>query len=100
METRTGNGNGGQAPASKESSTRRRKKNNEQLGARFFLPKPGSSLKAPELGQEMNSEGDALIEALKSGQPFFALMAFRAVAQQNGGDPVITKQTVIDSKTE
>lgn len=48
----------------------------------------------------MNSEGAALIEALKSGQVFYALTVFRAVAQQNGGYPVITKQPVVDSKAE
>ncbi len=100
METRTASGNNGQAPAAKEPSIRRRKKNTEEVGARFFLPKPGSSLKAPELGQEMNCEGDALIEALKSGQFFYVLTVFRAVAQQNGGYPVITKQSVVDSKAE
>jgi hypothetical protein len=100
METRTASGNSSQGPASKETSSRRRKKNSEAVGARFFLPKPGSSLKAPELGQEMSSEGDALIEALKSGQAFFALTVFRAVAQQNGGYPVITKQPIVDSKAE
>jgi hypothetical protein len=100
METRTASGNNGQDPAAKEPSIRRRKKNTEEVGARFFLPKPGSSLRTPELGQEMNSEGDALIEALKSGQAFFALTVFRAVAQQNGGYPVITKQPVVDSKAE
>jgi hypothetical protein len=100
METRTASGNNGQGPAAKEPSIRRRKKNTEEVGARFFLPKSGSSLRAPELGQEMNSEGDALIEALKSGQVFYALTVFRAVAQQNGGYPVITKQSVVDSKAE
>jgi hypothetical protein len=100
METRTASGNGSQGPVAKESSSRRRKKNSEEVGARFFLPKPGSSLRTPELGQEMNSEGDALIEALKSGQAFFTLTVFRAIAQQNGGYPVITKQPVVDSKAE
>jgi hypothetical protein len=100
METRTASGNSGQDPAAKGGSSRRRKKNSEDVGARFFLPKPGSSPTTPELGQEMNSEGDALIEALKSGEVFYALTVFRAVAQQNGGYPVITKQPVVDSKAE
>jgi hypothetical protein len=100
MEERTGNANSNQGPAAKETSSRRRKRNSEAVGARFFLPKTGSSLRAPELGQEMKSEGDALIEALKSGQPFYALTVFRAVAEQNGGYPVITKQPIADSKAE
>lgn len=100
METKTPSGNGAQGPASKEGSIRRKKKNQEEAGARVFLPKPGSSLHAPELGQEMPNEGEALIEALKSGQPFFILKVFRAVAQQNGGYPVITKQPVVNSESE
>ena len=100
METKTASGNGAQGPAPKEGSTRRKKKSQEEVGARFFLPKQGSSLHAPELGQEMANEGEALIEALKSGQPFFILKSFRAVAQQNGGDPVITKQSVVNSESE
>jgi hypothetical protein len=47
----------------------------------------------------MATEGDALVEALKSGQVFFVLRVFRAEAQQNGGYPVITKQPIVNSKT-
>jgi hypothetical protein len=100
METKPVSGNGSQGSGVKEPLTRRRKKHGEGMGARFFLPKPDSSPKSPELGQEMSSEGDALIAALKSGQVFFAVTVFRAVAQQNGGYPVITKQLVVDSKAE
>jgi hypothetical protein len=100
MEARTPNGNTGQGSAAKDVSSRRRKKSSEVVGARFFLPKTGSALSVPELGQEMKSEGDALIEALKSGQPFYTLTVFRAVAEQNGGYPVITKQPIADSKAE
>ena len=98
MEARTPGTSNGQAPLA--VSSRRRKKHSEIAGARFFLPKTGSSQKVPELGQEMKNEGDALIEALKSGQPFYLLTVFRAVAEQNGGLPVITKQQIVDSKTE
>jgi hypothetical protein len=100
MEEKMASGNGSQGSASKEPLTRRRKKDGEAMGARFFLLKPGCSLTTPQLGQEMNSEGDALIEALKSGQAFLSVTAFRAVAQQNGGYPVITKQLIVDSKAE
>jgi hypothetical protein len=100
MEARTPSGNSGQGPAAKDASSRRRKKNSEAVGARFFLPKTGSSPRVPELGQEMKNEGEALIEALKSGQPFYTLTVCRAVAEQNGGYPVITRQPVVDSKAE
>ena len=37
---------------------------------RYFLPKPGSSTGTPELGEEVASEGEALIQAFKTGQLF------------------------------
>ncbi len=81
-------------------ATRRRRRGADDAPGRFFLPKQGSSLRTPELGQEMNNEGDALIQALKSDQPFYVLTIWKAVAQQNGGDPVIVKQAITDAKTE
>lgn len=100
MEPRTGSVNGSQGAAARTASHRRRRKTSEEPGSRFFLPKSGSSLQIPELGQEMNTEGDALIEALKSGQVFFVVKVFRAEAQQNGGYPVIIKQLIVDSKAD
>lgn len=61
---------------------------------RYFLPKPGSSDARPELGREMSNECDALVEAFKSGQVMFTLVAWRAVPEMNGGAPVIVKQAV------
>jgi len=74
----------------------RRKKRGQENGApRFFLPKAGSSPAKPELGQEMASESEALIEAFKSGQPFYTLTAWKAVPEVNGGSsPVIVKQAL------
>jgi len=71
---------------------RRRNGNDETL--RYFLMKPGSSLAKPELGQEMASEGEALIEAFRSGQPFYTVTSWKAVPEVNGGSPVIVKQAV------
>lgn len=96
METRVQDVGGGSAAASPASTHIRRKKHTQEDGAlRFFLPKPGSSSAKPELGQEMTSEGEALIEALKSGQPFYTLAAWKAVPEVNGGSsPVIVKQAL------
>jgi len=92
METTTQDALGEQ-PVSAPS---RRKKRGQENGAlRFFLPKAGSSPGKPELGQEMASEGEALIEAFKSGQPFYTLTAWKAVPEVNGGSsPVIVKQAL------
>jgi hypothetical protein len=92
METKTQDAVGEQ-PAGAPS---RRKKRSQENGAlRFFLPKAGSSPAKPELGQEMASESEALIEAFKSGQTFYTLSAWKAVPEVNGGsNPVIVKQAL------
>ena len=76
---------------------RRRQGNDENL--RYFLLKPGSSPVKPELGQEMASEGEALIEAFRSGQPFYTVTVWKAVPEVNGGNPVIVKQAVASKTT-
>ncbi len=43
------------------ANTRRRHRNGGDPNLRYFLPKSGSSPAKPELGQEMASEGEALI---------------------------------------
>ena len=72
----------------------RRRRNGNDASLRYFLIKPGSSPAKPELGQEVASEGEALIEAFKSGQPFYTVTAWKAVPEVNGGNPVIVKQAV------
>lgn len=72
----------------------RRRRNGNDANLRYFLVKPGSSPTKPELGQEMASEGEALIEAFKSGQPFYTVTAWKAVPEVNGGNPVIVKQAI------
>jgi hypothetical protein len=76
------------------AATPRRRRSGNDTELRYFLVKPGSSPAKPELGQEMASEGDALIEAFRTGQPFYTVMAWKAVPEVNGGNPVIVKQAV------
>ena len=76
------------------SNTPRRRRNGNDANLRYFLVKPGSTAGKPELGQEMASEGEALIEAFRTGQPFYTLTAWKAVPEVNGGSPVIVKQAV------
>jgi hypothetical protein len=83
------------------ANTRRRHRNGGDPNLRYFLPKPGSSPATPELGQEMASEGEALIEAFKNGQPFYTLTAWKAIPEVNGGgSPVIVKQAVVQKPTQ
>jgi hypothetical protein len=75
---------------------RRKRPSADDHDVRYFLPKPGSSPDKPDLGREMPTEGEALIEAFKSSQPFFALTVLKAATEVNGhGSPVIVKQAVV-----
>jgi hypothetical protein len=92
MDTRTPSA--ATPPASAGTRRRRRNGNFDDAVARYFLPKPGSSPATPELGQEVASEGEALIQAFRTGQTFYTLTAWKAVPEVNGGSPVIVKQAV------
>ena len=76
------------------TNTTRRRRNGNDANFRYFLVRAGSSPVKPELGQEMASEGEALIEAFRTGQPFYTLTEWKAVPEVNGGNPVIVKQAV------
>jgi len=97
METRPGTGTP-QLPTgtgTAATKTRRRRLSSDDDFIRYFLPKPGSAADKPELGREMPNEGEALIEAFKNGQPFYALTICKAATEVNGGgSPVIVKQAV------
>ena len=102
METKTPESSAVPATTSVDgANTRRRHRNGSDPNLRYFLPKSGSSPGKPELGQEMASEGEALIEAFKNGQPFYTLTAWKAVPEVNGGgSPVIVKQAVLQKPAQ
>jgi hypothetical protein len=83
------------AGAGSEAAQTRRRRLSTDDDIRYFLPKPGSTPDKPELGRETTNEGEALIEALKSSQPFYALTVWKAATEVNGGGhPVIVKQAL------
>jgi len=82
---------GGNAP--------RRRRSGNDANLRYFLIKPGSSPVKPELGQEMASEGEALIEAFRTSQPFYTVTVWKAVPEVNGASPVIVKQALASKTT-
>jgi hypothetical protein len=83
------------------TNAHRRHRNGSDPNLRYFLPKSGSSPAKPELGQEMANEGEALIEALKSGQTFFTVAVWKSVPEVNGGgSPVIVKQAVVQKPAQ
>ncbi len=76
------------------SSGRRRRWEMTSDNVRYFLAKAGSSPDKPELGQEMASEGDALVKAFKDGGVFYTLVAWSATTQISGNEPKIVKQAM------
>jgi hypothetical protein len=76
----------------REGRRRRWQMSSEHI--RYFLPKPGSSPSRPELGTELKNEGEALVEAFKTGQNFLTVVAWKAVPEMNGDRPEIVKQVV------
>ena len=88
-------------PALNTSKRPKRRNGDDAAVRRYFLPKPGSSPATPELGQEAASEGEALIQALRSGQSFYTLTAWKAVPEVNGGgSPMIVKQAVAPKQVQ
>jgi hypothetical protein len=77
-----------------ERNGRRRRWEMTSENVRYFLPKAGGSSEKPELGQEVASEGEALVQAFKSGQVFYTLVAWKAVPEINGNEPKIVKQAL------
>jgi len=80
--------------ATRRGEGRRRRWEMTSDHIRYFLPKPGSSPSRPELGTELKNEGEALVEAFKTGQNFFTVVAWKAVPEMNGDRPEIVKQVV------
>jgi hypothetical protein len=98
MDTRT---SGSTPLGANSTSTHRKRRDGEDVGVRYFLPKTGSSVATPELGQEVASEGEALIQAFRNGQTFYTLTAWKAVPEvHGGGSPVIVKQAVAPKQVQ
>ncbi len=83
----------GAQPAARQNGRRRRwEMTGENI--RYFLPKAGSSSERPELGQEMKSEGETLVQAFRSGQVFYTVVAWKAVTEVDGNEPRIVKEAL------
>ena len=79
-------------PAPQPGRRPRRSRQPEEV-ARFFLAKDGTSAAKPELGDEAESESDALIKAFRSkGGVIYVVTAFRAEAEIQGGNPILVKR--------
>jgi len=58
-----------------------------ETGCRFFLAKPGGSGESPVFGREFSKEGEAMVEALKSGITYYVVTEWRPVADLSGKTP-------------
>jgi hypothetical protein len=65
---------------------------------RYFLGKAESNGGIPALDKEVNTEGEALVEALRQGVTFYAVQEFRVVPDLAGRKPQLTKEPVPGKK--
>ena len=84
-------------PTAAKQNGRRRRWEMTSENVRYFLPKTGTSSERPELGQEMKSEGEVLVQAFRSGQVFYTVVAWKAVPEVDGNEPRIVKQALTRS---
>ncbi len=82
------------SPQAARQNGRKRRWEMTSANVRYFLPKPGASAERPELGREMASEAEALVEAFKTGQIFFTLVSWRAVPELSEDAPKIVKEAL------
>ena len=92
MTATAGKGN----PEAERNGRAERRRRNEITAdnVRYFLPKPDTTSEKPELGAEIANEGEALLEAFRSGREFFTLVVWRAVPDMSGREPKIVKEVV------
>jgi hypothetical protein len=62
--------------------------------ARYFLGKADNTGPTPALDREVSSEGEALVEALRSGVTYYTLQEFRVVPDFSGRRPQLKKEPV------
>ena len=62
--------------------------------SRFFLSKSGTTGHALELGREFPTEGEARVEALKTGLTYYSVQEWRPVADFAGRNPELKRELV------
>jgi len=63
-------------------------------GQRFFVAKAVGTSGFPEFAKEFATEAEAIVESLKTGRSFFAVLEFRGVADFSGKKAKLTKEPV------
>ena len=78
-------------------TTRRRPAAQEQVpvgATRFFLAKAGAIGNSPAFDRELATEGEAKVEALKSGLNYYSVVEWRATADFAGKNPQVRSEAV------
>lgn len=66
----------------------------ESSFTRYFLAKANGDGSIPALDRELASEGEALVEALRSGVTFYAIQEFRVIPDFASRRPQLQKEAV------
>jgi hypothetical protein len=61
---------------------------------RFFLSKSGGNSGHLDLGRELASEAEAIVESLKGGLSYFSVVEWRGIADFSGKKPQLKKEAV------
>lgn len=85
---------GGEKPSSRGRRSRPESSEENKQHARYFLGKAGNDGGTPALDREVESEGEALVEALRLGATYYAIEEFRVVPDFSGRRPQLKKESV------
>ena len=66
----------------------------DNICTRYFLSKTNGDGGSPALDREVASEGEALVEALRSGVTYYAIHEFRVIPDFAGRRPQLKKEAV------
>jgi hypothetical protein len=87
-------------PASRGRRAGRRRSSQPSVSGgpvRFFLSKPGSN-GTPQLDEELQSEGEAMLESLKTGRSYFLISEWKGAADLSKKIPQIRKECITAKK--
>jgi hypothetical protein len=81
-------------PATRARRPRSNGSEEESGFTRYFLAKRDGDGSIPALDRELASEGEALVEALRSGVTFYAIQEFRVIPDFASRRPQLQKEVV------
>ena len=94
----TTKGNGTNSGTDKPSNRARRARasgsEEDNSCTRYFLGKANGDGSTPALDREVASEGEALVEALRSGVTYYAIQEFRVIPDFASRRPQLKKEAV------